>query len=292
MDTQNNKIIKAAEKAAKAAASAAKASEKAAASAAKAAEKAAASAAKAAEKAAASAAKAAEADNNEEWTHVLTTNQICPDTTFPVIITTEQIKKCGKTWNGKSNQFEPRLLCKMDSIEKRPAIFKQYGIYIISITNDSYLLTRSNIYHSLVYDELVPVQQITKNADSAVLSIGNSETSVIDNLRYSGLFESESYLDEPITVRGSQYETDGCFESANKILLIEGKSGNNRSFNIRQIYYPFRSIYDHTKGKKEIMPIFINTDKAGIIHIWKFTFEDPLVMTSIKCVTYNKYTFA
>lgn len=312
MDTQNKKIIKAAEKEAKAAAKAAekeaKAAEKAAATAIKVAEK-------AAEKAAKAAAKVAEADNNEEWKHVFETNQIGPDTTFPVVITTEQIKKCSKTWNGKANQFEPRLLCKMDSIEKRPAIFKQYGIYIISVTNDSYLLTRSNIYHSLAYDELAPIQQITRNTDSVVLSIGNSETSVIDNLRYSGLFESESYLnepikfgsllngrhrcsfdtrlqDEPLTVCGSQYETDGCYESQHKILLIEGKSGNNLSFNIRQIYYPFRTIYDHTKGKKEIMPIFINTDKAGIIHIWKFTFEDPLVMTSIKCVTYNKYTFA
>jgi len=301
MDTQNKKLIKAAEKAAKVAEKAAKVAEKAA----KVAEK----AAKVAEK---TAEKAAKADNNEEWTHVFETNQIGPDTMFPIVITTEQIKKCSKTWKGKANQFEPRLLCKMDSVEKRPAIFKRYEIYIISITNDSYLLTRSNIYHSLTYNELVPIQQINRNIDSVVLSIGNSETSVIDNLRYSNLFDTESYLnetirfgsllngrhrcsfdtrlhDEPITVCGSQYETDGCYESDNKILLIEGKSGNNLSFNIRQIYYPFRTIYDHIKGKKEIIPIFINTDKAGIIHIWKFTFEDPLVMTSIKCIAYNKY---
>jgi len=142
--------------------------------------------------------------------------------------------------------------------------------------------------------------------------MGNSEMSMIDNLRYSGLFESSEYLNEPIlfgsllngrhrcnfktilgekeiNVLGSQYETDSCYESQNKILLIEGKGGNNESFNIRQLYYPFRSIYDIVQNKKEIIPIYINTDSRKIIHIWKFIFINPLELTSINCVSYNKY---
>jgi hypothetical protein len=310
-------LIKEAEKAAKATEKAAKATEKAAIKAAKEAEKAAKEAEKAAKaeaKAAIKAAKESEADHNEEWIHIFDTNKIGQDTSFSIVITTEQIKKCSDTWNGKPNQFEPRLLCKMDTLEKKPAIFKSYGINIISISNESYLLTKSNIYYSLAYDEQTPIQELCRNTSSLLLSIGNSEMSVIDNLRYSGIFETGVYLnepirygsllngrhrcsfdthiqDEPIKVCGSQYETDGCYESDNKILLIEGKSGNNKSFNIRQLYYPFRTIYDHIKCKKEIIPIFVNTDKTGIIHIWKFVFETPLVMTSIKCITYNKYKF-
>ena len=288
-----------------------KAAGKAAARAGKAAEKA---AEKAAVKAAKDAEKVAEANRNKEWTHVFETNQIGPDTTFSIVITAEQIKKSGKTWKGKDSQFEPRNFCKMDTLENRPAIFKDYGINSLSISNGSYLLTKSNIYYPLAYDEQTQIQRIHRYTKSLILSIGKSETSVRDNLRYSGIFETDTYLnekiecgpllngrhfctfdthlqDEPIKVCGSQYETDGCYESENKILLIEGKNGNNQSFNIRQLYYPFRTIYDHTKGKKEIIPIFINTDKAGIIHIWKFVFENPLVMTSIKCVAYNKYQF-
>lgn len=42
---------------------------------------------------------------------------------------------------------------------------------------------------------------------------------------------------------------------------------------------------------KEIISLFINIDKNKIINIWKFVFVDPLVMTSIKCIGYNKYSF-
>jgi len=187
-------------------------------------------------------------------------------------------------------------------------------LYIISVKNGDYLLTKNSIYFKLPYPN-TKIIEICKNDDSLLLSIGNSETSLIDNLRYSGLFEKKKYLDEPILfgpllngrhrctfnttignkqieISGSQYETDSCYESKNKILLIEGKSVNNiESFNIRQLYYPYRSIYDKVKDKKEILCLFINKDKDDTIHIWKFKFENPLVMTSIKNIGYNKYQF-
>jgi hypothetical protein len=311
------KAAKDAKKAAEDVKKAAEAAEKEAVKAAKDAEKAAKDAKKAteaAEKEAVKAAKESEANRNKEWEHIFDTNNIGQDTKFSTVITSKQIDNCSNTWKGKRSKFESRLLCKMDTQENRPAIFKHYRINIISISNGSYLLTKSNIYHPLVYDEQTQIQRIHRYTKSLILSIGKSETSVRDNLRYSGIFETDTYLnekiecgpllngrhfctfdthlqDEPIKVCGSQYETDGCYESENKILLIEGKNGNNQSFNIRQLYYPFRTIYDHTKGKKEIIPIFINTDNAGIIHIWKFVFENPLVMTSIRRVTYNKYQF-
>lgn len=252
-------------------------------------------------------------NHNEEWLHILKANNINPRSSS-IILKTEDIKKCRTTWKGKSNQFEPRLLAKIDCLEDVPDIFQFYGLNIISNTNSSYLLTHESVYESLNYDDTAEVQLISRNTDSLVLGIGQSESSVIDNLRYCGLFESNVYLNEPIKygpllsgrhrcsfethlqkepihIQGVQYETDGCYESENKILLIEGKSKLAKSFNLRQLYFPYRTIYDK-KGKKEIIPIFIATDtKSKIFHIWKFTFEDPLVMSSIKCLAYNKYKF-
>lgn len=253
-------------------------------------------------------------NHNKEWLHILETNGIDPSTRL-IIIKTEDIKRCKNTWKGKSNQFEPRLLAKIDCLDDIPDVFKFYGLNIISITNSSYLLTHENIYEFLNYDDSKEVKLVERNIDSLVLSIGESESSVIDNLRYSGVFESEPYLNEPIkfgqllsgrhrcafetqlqsemiTIKGVQYETDGCYESENKILLIEGKSNTLKSFNVRQLYFPYRVLYECTKDKKEIIPIFITTDKkTGIFHIWKFIFENPLVMSSIKCVSYNKFKF-
>lgn len=253
-----------------------------------------------------------EEDNieNDEWAHIF--KCISYDGTNEITINSGQIKDAGKTWKGRNSQFEPRLLCKQDTYEKRPEIFKRYGICILSIANGLYLLTKTNIYHTLLYNNISDIIEINKNTSSLLLKMGNSEMSMIDNLRYSGLFESSEYLNEPIlfgsllngrhrcnfktilgekeiNVSGSQYETDSCYESQNKILLIEGKGGNNESFNIRQLYYPFRSIYDIVQNKKEIIPIYINTDSRKIIHIWKFIFINPLEITSITCVSYNKY---
>jgi len=251
-------------------------------------------------------------NHNQEWSHILTTCN--PDGVYPMIITTKQMRKCRDTWTGKSSQFEPRLLSKIDSAEDKPDVFLFYKINIISCTNSSYLLTHANIYESLEYNEHLAVTPICRNSDSLILGIGDSESSFIDNLRYSGLFESEFYLNEPIkygpllsgrhrcsfdthleeesiNVQGVQFETDGCYESNNKILLIEAKNMTVNSFNVRQLYFPYRTIYDK-KGNKEIVSLFITKEKkTGIFHIWNFIFENPLVMSSIKCVAYNKYKF-
>ena len=51
----------------------------------------------------------------------------------------------------------------------------------------------------------------------------------------------------------SQFETYAYYESENKIILIECKCKNNiEIFNIRQIYYLYRTIYDIVGDKKEI----------------------------------------
>ena len=261
---------------------------------------------------------------HDEWTHIFNHCGYNGDSEF--VITSKMIKEAGKTWNGeKQSQFEPRLLCKQDTYEKRPDIFKKHGLCILSVKNGEYLLTKTNIYHTLDYNHSNgtstngtstnsnnDIIKLTKNNNSLVLQIGHSETSVIDNLRYSGLFETTNYLGEPIQfgpllngrhrcsfttklddkdikIEGSQYETDSCYESENKILLIEGKGGHNESFNIRQLYYPYRSIYDRVLDQKQIIPLYINTDKNSVIHIWSFTFVNPLDMTSIKCSSFKKY---
>lgn len=253
-------------------------------------------------------------NSNQEWTHILNT-LLPPNPTFPTTITTQQIKECRRTWQGKDNQFEPRLLAKMDSLEDRPEIFCVYGIHILSSTNSSYILTHANIYEELEYNDNHEVTRIERNCDSCILGFGDSESSFIDNLRYCGLFERETYLNEPIqygpllsgrhrcsfdtqlqeesiTIQGVQFETDGCYESKNKILLIEAKSITVNSFNVRQLYFPYRTLYERTKGKKEIISIFITKDKkTGIFHIWNFIFENPFVMSSIQCIAYNKYKF-
>ena len=250
-------------------------------------------------------------DKNNIWMHIF--EQIKYDLLEDKIISATDIKNAGKNWNGKSNQFEPRLLCKQDSEEDRPEVFKQNNLCIISIKNGDYLLTKNNIYFPLSYKCDGEIQLLRKNNNSLILNIGNSESSLLDNLRYSGVFETADFLDEPIlfgpllsgrhrcsfnttigtkevSVEGSQY--DACYESENKVLLIECKAKHNmESFNIRQLYYPYKAIYDKVVDKKQIIPLFINKNKDSTIHIWRFQFTNPNVLTSLQQIYYKVYKF-
>jgi len=230
-------------------------------------------------------------------------------------ITSAEIKAARTTWNGTPYQFEPRNLCKQDTAESRPHIFKKHGICILSIKNGHYILTKKNIYvplHKTPGTETIKIKKIHK---SCLLDIGNSETSLLDNLRYDEVLESDKLIGEKIIygpllggrhychfkatlenteieINGSQYETDACYESENGVCIIEIKSIDVRSFNIRQLYYPYREVYDKaTASGKKIMCLFIYKDKQKMIHIHKFEWTDHLKMMAIKQVAYFRYQY-
>jgi hypothetical protein len=229
-------------------------------------------------------------------------------------ITANAMKDCKKSWKGVANQFEPRLLAYQTSAAARPDIFKKLGLCILPIRNGTYLLTKKHIYKSLDYKVIQPIP-IARNKNSLILTIGNSETSLIDNLRYSGVFERPEILNEPILfgpllngrhridmgmkleglevkIQGVQYEVDSCFETKNKILIIEGKSGTKPidSFNVRQLYFPYRAIKSVIGDKKEIICAFVH-QLGKNIHIWTYTFQDPSEMLSIKETGHFVFTF-
>ncbi len=250
---------------------------------------------------------------DEPWSHILTTiNYYNQDS---VCVTADDIKKAGKTWSGKANQFEPRLLAYQTSSQSRPDVFIKNNIYMLPIKNGTYMLTKHNIYKELTYDSTTPITKIGRDTSSLVLGIGQSETSLIDNLRYSGVFERPEILGEPIThgpllngrhrcdinltlggqdveVRGVQYEVDSCFETKNKILLIEGKSSNKQidSFNIRQLFFPYRVLKNMVGDKKEIVCLFIH-ELNSVVNVWKFGFTDFTAIDSINLIGHYKYTF-
>lgn len=247
---------------------------------------------------------------NDVWEHILQT--INPTNTYPFICTADDIKKCKDTWKGVKHQFEPRLLTYQTTDKERPSVFKEKGIYILPIQNGTYILQMTNIYQPIEYTTHPP-SKLIKNRQSRILEIGQSECSILDNLRYAGLLERPEFLGEPILygpllngrhrahftcmldtqmlkIEGVQYEIDSCYESEHKILVIEAKAQdtNYSSFNIRQLYFPYRTIYDKLKGEKEIICAFLHSFK-GIVYVWIYTFQDPQNMLSIQLKTSHSY---
>ena len=224
-------------------------------------------------------------------------------------ITSKQIKNAKYTWKGVNSQFEPRLLCKMDTIESRPDIFKEYDICLLSVKNGVYALIKENIYIPLnIYK--TPPNIIKEVSDSMLLDIGDSEMTILDKLYYNNILEhiiGEKILYGPLlggrhrcnfdtiigdislSIKGSQYETDGCYETKNTVCIIEMKSVPYDNFNIRQLYFPFREVYKKVNKCKKIFALFICKDRYNIIHIYKYSWKNYLNMTDIELNGYFKY---
>ena len=242
------------------------------------------------------------------WIHIL--NQIGYTTDKPFqIITSKEIKDSKATWQGPSCQFEPRLLCKMDNSKSRPQVFQDNNLYLISIKNGTYVIMKENIYVPLPTFE-IPPQQINKIHQSLILDIGQSESSMLDNLQHNKVLDQiigEPVLFGPLLggrhrcsfdtmlgphqleIRGSQYETDGCYETENYICLVEAKSIECQDFNIRQLYYPYREVYNTVGDKKTIIALFIYQDRKNVIHVHKYQWINPLKMMDIVHIGYTCY---
>jgi len=224
-------------------------------------------------------------------------------------ITSKQIKNTRHTWIGENNQFEPRLLCKMDTSESRPDIFKEHNICLLSVKNGVYALIKENIYIPLNRQITVP-NIIRRTSDSMLLNIGDSEMTILDILHYNNILEhivGEKILYGPLlggrhrcefdttigeislSIKGSQYETDGCYETKNNVCIVEIKSKFCKDFNIRQLYYPFREVHKKIKDTKNISALFIYRDKARNIHIYKYRWLNHLKMKDIELTGYFRY---
>ena len=159
--------------------------------------------------------------------------------------------------------------------------------------------------------ELCPI--INKKNDSLLLDIGESETSMLDKLFYNNILtdiigETIKYGpllggrhrcnfdtiigSNAITIQGSQYETDGCYETENYVCIVEAKSIKCDDFNIRQLYYPFREVYKKVGGKKQIICLFVFKDKKNIIHIHKFKWNNYEKMMDIVNIGYYQYYYS
>lgn len=244
------------------------------------------------------------------WEHIISSNHIDLNKSFS-IITATTIKNSNQTWKGQKNQFEPRLLCKMDTSNSRPLLFKENNICLLSIENGTYGLIKEYIYIPLIKYDCVP-NRIPKKNNSLLLEIGESEISMLDTLYYNNIFDDiigEKIKYGPllggrhrcsfhtmvgslsIDIKGVQYETDGCYETDNYVCIMEAKSVECNDFNIRQLYLPFREVYKKIGDKKKIICLFIYKDKRNIIHIYEYRWKDYEKMMDIDNTGYYQYDY-
>jgi hypothetical protein len=213
-------------------------------------------------------------------------------------ITSKQIKQL----SGE----EPRLMAKMDSQHDIPQIFKDYNITIMSVSRSQYVLVKGKSHHTL--EELNKIPLIHYSSFPIISNATQSESYYLGYAYACGIIDKLSNYDDKfypnprgrhttkkfdfylngneIRVNKAQIEVDGQYENEKEVIMIEAKLRTIESFNIRQLYYPYRDYV----GKKKVRLFFFTVDTINLIFkFWEYVFAQADQFESIKLV--NFYNF-
>lgn len=229
----------------------------------------------------------------------------------PFIISADQIKKAVDK-SGNTTSTEVRTLCKQDTRESRPSIFKENGLFILPKKNGEYYIIRGEGYVDIPEIE-DPIWDYFKKLSFELESskVGDSEMQFVD-FAYANSLIRTFMKDESLvlTIRGRKYtppfsfkinghtlnttsvqtEVDAGYEGVDSIVLIEAKNSSANNTIIRQLFYPYRQWSINTT--KQVKTLFFEKrviNGENIFHLWLFEFTDPEDYNSINLVRSARY---
>ncbi|MFG6381385.1 MAG: hypothetical protein K1V87_04675 [Muribaculum sp.] len=229
----------------------------------------------------------------------------------PYILTADDIKKAVGGFQSTSDR-EVRTLCKQDTRNSRPTVFKENGLFILPKKNGSYYILKGEGYVELPKIE-TPIEDYIKKLSFDLESslVGDSEMQFVD-FAYANSLIRTFMNDESLvlTIRGRKYtpsfsfkvgnhylsvegvqtEVDAGYEGKNSIVLVEAKNSRAKDTIIRQLYYPYRQwSINTTKPVKTLF--FEKTIIKGenIFNLWLFEFTDEQDYNSIKLIRSGRF---
>lgn len=211
---------------------------------------------------------------------------------------------------------EPRLMAKFDCFQNLPAVFKQNKINILPTSRGSYVLGRFKLFQGLgdfPVDTLKINKAYVPSLETIDISNITSEAMAINVMSLSSIlsdfigvepnyqtisgrmgsgdfsFSVDTYKGNPlnVSVKNAQIEIDGGFENSESVILLEAKNVFHDDFNIRQLYFPYRTWSN--KVKKPIRLIFMVYFNQ-IYRLLEYEFVDINSYSSIKFVKEKLYS--
>jgi len=249
--------------------------------------------------------------NSKSWQKIFNDYEILKHdfNKTPFQLSAAQIKKACQKFK-ETGEKEVRILCKQDSREDRPEIFKKYNLFLLPVKNGFYNIIRGEGYVDILINKKETIIYRSKlDFLLDTTKIGDSEMQHLDYAYATSLIRS--FMEDPslvLTIRGRKYtprfdfyvgkqlievssvqtEVDAGYEGKNKVVLIEAKNFQTNNIIIRQLYYPYRQWQTHTK--KKVITLFFDKEKTQDTYsIWQFEFSDPKNYNSIKLVKSGKF---
>lgn len=247
--------------------------------------------------------------NNISWNKIVHDLKVLDHdfNTKPFPVTAAQIKQsvAGMSTTGER---EVRLLCKQDTREQRPQVFKDNNLFLLPTMNGHYAILKGDGYLDIPTVEDTHKQYASKlefKLESA--EVGNSEMQHLDYAYAVSLIRT--FCEDPslvLTIRGRKYtpefsfnfhrqavavksvqtEVDAGFEGKNQIVLIEAKNSSTTNTIIRQLYYPYRQWTEMTS--KKVRTMFFEK-RGAVYNLWEFNFTDANQYESIQLVKTASY---
>lgn len=247
--------------------------------------------------------------SNAAWRKIIDTFNILEHNfnKEPFLITASDIWRTTGEFKTSTSR-EPRLLCRHETRDKRPDIFKEHNLFIMPIENGTYAIIKGDGYidippilsSPLIYNSRLSFELLST-------SYGNSEMQHLDYAFAVGLiqhFVGDKSLfltirgrkrtndfsfyvgNQKISQKGVQSEVDAGYEGKDKIVLIEAKNSKTSNVMARQLYYPYRLWKDVTK--KEVVTLFF--EKRGNEYcFWMYELEDEHQFNGFKLTSSQKY---
>lgn len=211
---------------------------------------------------------------------------------------------------------EPRLMAKFDHFSHLPKLFKDHGLSILPISRSSYVIGEFDVYEKVQYNHKLKPIRVDFPADLTTIDPTNlySESSALHCAHVTGMMEmvmgEESYQtisgrmssrefdfhiqtkkgnDRHITIKNSQIEIDGGYESQNQFMIVEAKNETVDDFLVRQLYYPYRLWKEKTH--KEVKPVFF-TYSNDIFSFFVYEFVDPKRYNSLRLIEQKDFIIA
>jgi len=227
-------------------------------------------------------------------------------------ISAAQIKEATRHFF-KTGQREVRILCKQDTREARPTVFRERGLFILPVRNGKYVIVKGEGYMDIPSIHTRPQFHRSLLGFPLLTSqIGNSEMQHLDHAYATSIIRT--FMDDPtlvLTIRGRKYtpefrfrvnrhmitaksvqtEVDAGYEGAEQVVLVEAKNAQATNIIIRQFYYPFRQWKSRLKEMGVDKPVFTvffeKIDRE--FHLWQFRFETEDDYNSIQLVRSARY---
>ena len=227
----------------------------------------------------------------------------------PFELTAAQIKASCQNFKTTAEK-EVRILCKQDTRESRPEVFRNNDLFLLPKKNGCYYIVKGDGYIDIpkITSEIVDYKsKLDFKLESSM--VGDSEMQHLDLAYASSLVRTfmndDSLLltirgrkytpsftfnvgNQELTVESVQTEVDAGYEGRDKIVLIEAKNSDVNNTIIRQMYYPYRQWKQQTS--KNVYLLFFDRDKnSNVYNIWQFEFKNENDYNSISLVKSGRY---